>query len=69
MPMKKILCLAITVLTGINAFAQIEFKQEYALYDSLANRTRLVHHGAVTPLWVDSVNFSYETREAEEVVY
>ena len=67
--MKHLLWIAIVALTVNNAIAQNDFKQEFAQYDSLANRARLVYNGAITPLWVDSANFCFETREAEELVY
>jgi hypothetical protein len=67
--MKYLIRIAIIALTASNAIAQNDFKQEYAQYDSLANRARLVCNGAITPLWVDSAKFCYETREAEGVIY
>ena len=67
--MKHLFWIAIVALTAGNAIAQNDFKKEYAQYDSLANRARLVHNSAITPLWADSANFCYETREAEGVVY
>ena len=67
--MKHFIWIAIVTLSGSNAFTQYDFKQEYAKYDSLANRARLVYNGAITPLWVDSVNFCYETRETEGTIY
>ena len=64
-------CLLFTllILTGSNTFAQNDFKQEYAKYDSLPNRTKLVHHGAITPLWTNPETFCYETRESEGITY
>jgi len=67
--MKRSLWIVILALTGSYVFAQIDFKQEFALYDSLANRARLVYNGAVTPLWATANVFCYETREADGVNY
>jgi len=67
--MKRSLWIVILALTGSYVFAQIDFKQEYALYDSLANRARLVYNGAVTPLWATANVFCYETREADGMNY
>ena len=67
--MRHFLLTAIIALTAGNAIAQNNFKQEYAQFDSLSNRTRLVLHGAITPLWVDSASFCYETRETEGVIF
>jgi len=51
------------------AFAQNDFKAEFARYDSLQNINRLVYHGAITPYWIDSATFWYETRDAQGVKY
>ena len=64
--MKRILWIVILALTGSYVFAQIDFKQEFAQYDSLAaDRAKLVHNSAVTPLWIDAGTFCYETQEAD----
>ena len=68
--MKRSLWVAIIALTGNYVFAQLDFKQEFALYDSLASdRAKLVHNGAITPLWVDAGAFCYETQEADGITY
>ncbi|MDR1950834.1 MAG: S9 family peptidase [Bacteroidales bacterium] len=69
--MKKhlIFLVALCVLIGDNAVAQNDFKHEFTTFDSLPNRTRLVHNGAITPRWIDSISFAYETRNADGVVF
>jgi len=67
--MKRIILLALIVLTGGIVFGQNDFRVEFAKLDSLPNRVQLVYNGAVTPLWIDSANFCFETREAEGIVY
>ena len=68
--MKKILYLALLLISGSYAFAQLDFKQEYAQYDSLAaDRAKLLYKGGVTPLWVDSTTFCYQTQEAYSTRY
>jgi dipeptidyl aminopeptidase/acylaminoacyl peptidase len=57
------------ILSNIHVIAQNDFKQEYAKYDSLQNITRLVYNGAITPVWIDSVSFYYETREVDGLKY
>jgi dipeptidyl aminopeptidase/acylaminoacyl peptidase len=67
---KRHLWIVFILLSGSYAFAQIDFKQEYARYDSLASdRAKLVHHGAITPLWATARIFCYETRDAGGVKY
>ena len=68
--MKKFLSIALVILTGSSVFAQNDFKQEFAQYDSLAaNRAKLVHSGAVIPLWVNATTFCFETQEANGTIY
>ncbi|MCL2502505.1 MAG: hypothetical protein FWE99_05170, partial [Bacteroidales bacterium] len=67
--MKRTLWIAVLVWAGSSALAQNDFRQEYALYDSLPNRARLVYGGAITPLWIDATTFYYETREAGGLSY
>jgi len=66
-----ILCLLLVLflLSGNSAIAQNDFKLEYAKYDSLGDRTKLVYQGAVTPLWMDAGTFCYETHDAEGISY
>jgi len=68
--MKRYVWIALFALTGSYALSQIDFKQEYALYDSLASdRAKLVYNGAITPLWATARVFCYETRDAGGVKY
>ena len=67
--MTRLFLTTLIAITLCTAFSQSSFRQEYAELDSLPNRTRLVHYGAITPLWIDSVSFAYETRNAEGVIY
>ena len=55
-------------LTG-KSFSQNDFRHEFAKLDSLPNRSRLVLHGSVTPVWIDSVSFGYETRDSDGVTF
>ena len=52
-----------------NVFAQNNFRQEFASLDSLTNRSRLVHNGAFTPVWIDSVSFGFETRNVDGIAF
>lgn len=63
--MKQNLLIALLVLACSSLFAQNDFKQEYAKYDSLGNRAKLVYNGAITPLWVDATTFCFETQESQ----
>jgi len=67
--MKNIFWITILLITGSSVFAQNDFKQEYAKYDSLANRAKLVYNGAIRPLWINETSFGYETQEADSVHY
>ncbi|MCL1974275.1 MAG: S9 family peptidase [Bacteroidetes bacterium] len=67
--MKKLCWLAIVAFTTAHASAQNNFKDEFARYDSLPNRAKLVYRGAVTPLWIDAVTFCYQTEEAAGTTY
>jgi len=68
--MKKFLnIITFILLSGSCIIAQQDFKQEYAQYDSLANRAKLVYHGAVTPVWATANIFCYETQEAAGFAY
>ena len=43
------------------------FNTEYKKLDSLPNISRLVHNVAIAPKWIDSLNFTYEIREKEDL--
>ena len=42
-----------------------DFNTQYKKLDSLPNISRLVHNVAISPKWIDSLNFTYEIREKE----
>jgi len=67
--MKKLIWITLFVITSSSAFSQIDFKQEFAKYDSLANRAKLVYNGAINPLWIDDVSFCFATQETDSVYY
>jgi len=70
-PMKKTLTTLIVLLAICSSALAVNpaFRHEFATFDSLPNRARLVHYGAITPTWIDTVSFAYETRNTEGVVY
>ena len=45
------------------------FREKYAELDSLTNTNRLVYDGAVTPQWIGSGEFVYQTRRADGMHY
>lgn len=63
------LLIVLSLAVSSNLLSQNDFQKEYVKYDSLVNRTKLVHNGAITPLWIDSTAFCYETRDADGVKY
>ena len=66
---KFIYCPTFILLSCLNAYTQQDFRHEYASLDSLPNRARLVYNGAITPVWIDSVSFVYETREPDSLIF
>jgi dipeptidyl aminopeptidase/acylaminoacyl peptidase len=64
-----ILSIFLSLIPFVGVFAQNDFKAEFAKYDSLPNINRLVYHGAITPNWIDTTTFWYETRDASGLKY
>ena len=53
------------LLAATTMSAQNNFKEEYAQYNDLYKMGELVYNGSIHPIWLDSVTFYYETREAD----